>query len=274
VSDYIPKSRVTAESLRRSVARSIHVCAQAKVIDEQRAELENFAYALAHDFKQPIRQIKIFSQMISDSVRSREGEDIENYLAFLTAAASRLGKLVDVMSQYTLLNETPELADVDLKRVLANVRDSLTPYLLERGASFITPARAPVVHGNETLLMQVLQNLVMNGLQYNQSPVPQVEVRFRREGSDHVIDLCDNGVGIAPEYLAEIFKPLVRLHAASEFPGTGLGLTLARKAAQVQNGAITCSSAPGAGSTFHVRVPAAKASGKSAAEPARAAGRA
>lgn len=274
VSDYIPKSRITAEAIRRSVNRSVHVCGQARVIDEQRAELENFAYALAHDFKQPIRQIKIFAQMVRDSVRSREGEDIEHHLAFLSAAASRLGKLVDVMSQYTLLNETPELTDVDLNTVLVNIRDSLAPYLAERGARFITPRRAPIVRGNETLLTQVVQNLVMNGLQYNRSPVPQVEARFRREGDDHVIDLRDNGVGIAPEYLADIFKPLVRLHGGSEFPGTGLGLTLARKAALAQHGSISCSSTPDVGSIFHVRLPAAKSSAKPAPNAARASRRA
>lgn len=274
VSDYIPKSRITAASIRRSVDRSIHVCAQARVIDDQRAELENFAYALAHDFKQPIRQIKIFAQMISDNVRNKSGEDIQRHLDFLGSAASRLGKLVDVMSQYTLLNEPPELTEVDLGKVLENVRASLTPYLIERGASFITPSRTPLLRGNETLLTQIIQNLVMNGLQYNRSPIPQVEVRVHRRASDYVIDVCDNGIGIAQEYLADIFKPLVRLHAATEFPGSGLGLTLARKAALVQNGVITCRSKPDHGSVFHVRLaaaaPSAQPSVKAAAVSRRA----
>jgi signal transduction histidine kinase len=69
----------------------------------------------------------------------------------------------------------------------------------------------------------------------------------------------DDGVGIAPEYLAEIFKPLVRLYTASESPGTGLGLTLARKAVLAQEGVIWCESTLGQGSVFHVRMPAAEA---------------
>ena len=255
ISDYIPKARITAESIRRTVDRAIHVCVQARLIDEQRAELENFAYALAHDFKQPIRQIRTFSQLISEEIRDGEVGGIQNHLTFLGDAAARLGKLVDVMSQYTLLNQPPELANVDLNKVLANVRSSITPYLNDHGAVLETPARAPVIRGNETLMTQVLQNLIMNGLTYNRSAIPRVEVTTRRRAGHHVIDIQDNGVGIEAEYLADIFKPLVRLHTAAEFPGSGLGLTLARKAAMAQNGSIWCESTPGDGSIFHIRLP-------------------
>jgi light-regulated signal transduction histidine kinase (bacteriophytochrome) len=259
LSDYIPKSRITTDSIQRSVGRSIHSCSQTRLIDEQRSELENFAYALAHDFKQPIRQITTFSQLISEELSGPDAAGIQQHLTFLGEAAGRLGKLVDVMSQYTLLNQPPELADVDLNRVVASVRSALGPYLADRGGAFVSALRAPVVRGNETLMTQVLQNLVFNGLQYNKSAAPCVELTTRRRGDHWVIELRDNGVGIEAQYLAEIFRPLVRLHNASEYPGSGLGLTLARKAVQAQNGAIWCESAPDHGSTFYVQLPAAEA---------------
>jgi light-regulated signal transduction histidine kinase (bacteriophytochrome) len=122
-------------------------------------------------------------------------------LSFLGEAASRLGRLVDVMSQYTLLNQPPELSDVDLNTVVANVRAALSPYLTERRAMLISLQRAPKVRGNETLMTQVLQNLVMNGLQYNQSPEPRVDLTAGREGAHWVIDVRDNGLGIEARYL-------------------------------------------------------------------------
>jgi signal transduction histidine kinase len=258
ISDYLPKSRITAESIRRTVERSIQVCGQARLIDEQRGELENFAYALAHDFKQPIRQIATFTQMISDEIHGGDIGEVHDHLVFLGDAARRLGKLVDVMSQYTLLNQPPELADVDLTRVLASVRASIAPYLAERGAEFVSPSHAPMIRGNDTLMTQVLQNLIMNGLQYNRSSVPRVELTARESAEHWTIEIRDNGVGIEAEYLAEIFKPLFRLHTASEYAGSGLGLTLARKAVLAQNGAVWCESPPGQGSVFHVRLPAAR----------------
>jgi signal transduction histidine kinase len=261
VSDYIAKSRVTTDSIRHIVGRSIHEGAQARVIDEQRNELENFAYALAHDFKQPIRQIITFSQMISEELGSVELGGVHKHLAFLGHAATRLDKLVDMMVQYTLLSQPPELSAVDLNSVLAAISASLEPLLAERGAELVTPRAAPSVQGNETLMIQVLQNLIVNGLRYNRSAVPRVELSARSDTESCVIEIRDNGIGIAAEYLAEIFKPLVRLHAASEYPGTGLGLTLARKAIFAQKGEIWCESTPGSGSVFLVRLPVASVRG-------------
>jgi hypothetical protein len=262
VSDYITKSRITAESIRQIVSRSIHAASQARVIEEQRSELENFAFALAHDFKQPIRQIITFSQMVADDLRGVESDRVRKHLSFLGHAATRLDKLVDVMLQYTLLNQPPELSDVDLNGVLASVKTSLGPLLAERGAELVTPRRGPMVRGNETLLIQVLQNLIVNGLHYNKSVVPRVEVSTRSEGESWVIQVSDNGIGIATKYLAEIFKPLLRLHTAKEYAGSGLGLTLARKAILAQKGEIWCESTPGNGAVFHVRLPAAEGRGE------------
>jgi len=256
VSDYIPKSRITVEALTRTVARSIHSCGQAKLIDEQRTELETFAYALAHDFKQPIRQISTFTQMISEELGAEQASGVDQHLTFLRDAARRLGKLVDVMSQYTLLNQPPKLAEVHLGKVLDDVRASLGPFLAERGGELaIAPTRARV-RGSEPLMTQVIQNLIVNGLTYNTSVKPRIEVTVD-QGIDHCyIAVEDNGIGIGEEYIADIFKPLVRLHTSSEYAGSGLGLTLARKAILAQGGQIWCKSTPGAGSVFHIRAAA------------------
>ena len=257
VSDYVVKSRLTTEAVRRIVDRAIHAATQARLIDQQHEELETFAYALAHDFKQPIRQIITFSQMISDELNAVQSAGVQKHLGFLSHAATRLDNLVDVMVQYTLLSQPPELSNVRLDHVMAAIEASLEPLLRERRGELATLDRKPRFRGNETLMIQVLQNLIVNGLRYNTSAVPRVEVAARREPEAWLISVADNGIGIEPEYLSEIFKPLVRLHGHKDYPGSGLGLTLARKAIQAQNGEIWCESAPGRGSVFHIRIPAA-----------------
>ncbi len=258
VSDYIPKSRITVESLQRIVSRAVQSCSLSRLIDEQREELENFAYALAHDFKQPIRQIITFAQLLSEDMGSDKVGEIRRHLDYLGNAATRLGKLVDVMSQYTLLSRPPALARVDLVSVLENVRTELASFIAERNGQLIIPSRAPTVRGNETLLSSVLQNLVINGLRYNASPTPRVECTAHLRSGACVLDIRDNGIGIEAAYIDEIFKPLKRLHNSSEYPGTGLGLTLARKAVLAQNGTIWCESTPGEGSLFHIQLPSAR----------------
>jgi len=254
VSDYLTKARLSTEAARRVVDRAIKSAAQQRLIDQQHEELETFAYALAHDFKQPIRQIMTFSQMISEELHQVEDAAVQKHLGFLIHAAGRLDNLVDVMVQYTLLTQPPELTDVRLDTVMDSIRSSLTPLLSELRAELMVRSAKTVVRGNETLMIQVLQNLIVNGLRYNRSPNPRVEVDVRNVGEDCVIDVRDNGIGIAPEFLAEIFKPLIRLHSHKEYPGSGLGLTMARKAIVAQKGEILCKSEPDQGSVFSVRL--------------------
>lgn len=258
VTDYLPKSRITADSLRRTVEHAMQVTGQARTIDEQRSELETFAYALAHDFKQPIRQIRTFSTLVGEAVRGGQTAGLDQHLEFLDNAARRLADLVDVMSEYTLLSKPPAIGAVDLNLVLTGVRASLGPYLEDRGGELVVD-RAPVVRGNETLTEQVLQNLIVNGLKYNKSRVPLVRITFEVDRQSCVIKVEDNGIGMETEYLEEIFKPLARLHSNKEYPGSGLGLTLARKAVQAQSGSIWCASEVGSGSQFFVKLPLAYA---------------
>jgi len=249
VSDYIPKSRVNQESMRRAISRAIHITTQARVIDEQRNELESFAYALAHDFKQPIRQIRTFTKLIMNDLKADENEEMRQHLVFLGEAARRLGDLVDVMAQYTLLSKVPEVGEIDLTKIVNDVRESLSTHIAEKRAELVI-GEVPKIRGNETLMTQVIQNLVVNALTYNKSRVPRVEISGEHQNGRGLIAVRDNGIGIEPQYLSEIFNPLKRLHASSEFPGSGLGLTLARKAMVQQGGKIWCTSEVGEGTTF------------------------
>ncbi|HVY87194.1 MAG TPA: ATP-binding protein [Caulobacterales bacterium] len=257
VTDYIPKSRINAESIQRTVERAMQNCAQTRIIEEQREELETFAYALAHDFKQPIRQIRTFSQFLSEELPPNEDQTVAKHLAYLDQAARRLSNLVDVMSHYTLLRQTPDIGPLRLDSVIAQVLEALSQLLGERDAEISVRGCAIAILGNETLVAQVLQNLIVNGLKYNKSAVPCIAIQGSADRQHCIIAVHDNGVGIAPQYLSEIFQPLVRLHTQSEYEGTGLGLTLARKALAVQNGQIWCESSVGVGSTFYVRLPLA-----------------
>lgn len=252
--DYIPKARLSWQSLHRVVENAIKVCDQARVIEQQRTELEQFTYALAHDFKQPVRQIQTFASLVSSAIRDGESETVGCHIDFLRHAARRLGDLVDVMSQYTLLGQTPQMRDVDLCAVVADILASLQPYLQERGGR-VTHGDLPVVWGNEVLIGQALQNLIVNGLKYNESPTPTVDISSEELSGQCVIRVCDNGIGIEQQYVDEIFKPLFRLHNNSEYSGTGLGLALARKALGAMKGSIACESQPDRGSTFVVKVP-------------------
>ena len=265
VTQYLPKTRVSPDSLRRTILHAMQIMQQTRLIAEQREELENFAFALAHDFKQPIRQIHTFSSLIEGALVTHADPEVELHLKFLREAAGRLGRLVDVMSQYALLGKAPELSPVDFGAVLDRVVFALQPYLAERGARVVVESAAPQLLGDETLMAQVLQNLIVNGVKYNTCAQPEVRISCEVGEEDCLVTVADNGIGIDAAHLEQIFKPLVRLHTNDAYEGSGLGLAMTRKAVTAQGGAIWCRSELGCGSRFFIRTPTLSAAAGSLA---------
>ena len=264
VTDYIPKSRLKAQSLRRTINNAIQITGQRRVIDEQRAELETFAHALAHDFKQPLRQITTFTQMISDELGDSKGQDVATHMAFVDTAARRLANLVDVMSDYTLLGRPVPITNLKLQDVVTDVSAALSCYIEERAGRIVSDV-GQNIRGNATLMAQVLQNLIVNGLKYNTSSCPTVWISAAYVDEGVEILVRDNGIGIERQYHEAVFAPLVRLHSEAAYAGTGLGLTMVRKALARQEGVITCSSEPGQGTEFCITLAAARAGRRRAA---------
>ncbi|MEO8724105.1 MAG: response regulator [Sphingobium sp.] len=241
VTDYIPKSRLNPDSVRRTIERAIQICAQRKLIDQQRAELENFAHALAHDFKQPLRQIMTFAKMIAAELEGRGNAGIRKHFSYLTKAATRLTALVDVMSEYTLLNRPVACEQIAVSKIVSEAKAALSGYIRERNGAVEWQTDGNF-HGNLTLMTNVLQNLIINGLKYNHSDCPTVLISAQYIGNICEISVKDNGIGIDEKYHQTIFSPLIRLHTNTEFEGSGLGLTLTRKALETQHGQISCRS--------------------------------
>lgn len=255
INDYRTKGELTQTRLFTAITAAIRTFQQLTLVDAQRYELENFAHALGHDFKQTTRQIKSYSDLIADAIKSNQPTDSLQMLDYLSNAARRLGALVDVLSQYTLLNRPPEITAIDLGDVLGEVCVALDPMIRERGAGVIVRVEGRCL-GNAVIVGQVLQILIANGLQYNDAKAPEIDVETEFSDGQCRISVNDNGVGIEAAYLEQIFEPRMRLRSAMELSGTGLGLTLSRRAIEALGGSIWCESAPGEGSTFHVSLPA------------------
>ena len=118
------------------------------------------------------------------------------------------------------------------------------------------PAGLPAIDSDRTLLAQILSNLIDNALTYHRSEVKlRVQVSCRDSGGDWIFCVADNGIGIAADQLERIFIVFQRLHSAQEYPGTGIGLALVKKAAQALGGSVWCESEVGKGSAFYVRLP-------------------
>ena len=228
-------------------------------LELQRAnqDLEQFAYSASHDLQEPLRTIRIYSQLLSmkhhDNLSGESGE----FLAYLMSAATRMEMLVRDLLVYTRIAIEPLPPEaVDADEVLAAVLPDLAAAIGESGA-VVTSGRLPAVRMHSTHLKQLLQNLIGNAIKYG-SPdrAPVVHVSAERDGEMWVFTVRDNGIGIEAEYKEQIFGLFVRLHGSARYSGTGVGLAICRRIVERYLGTIWVESEPGRGSSFRFSVPA------------------
>lgn len=225
---------------------------QAEELMRINSELQQFAYVASHDLREPLRTIKSFSQLFVRRYRGQLSSEADEYLMYISEGVTRMEDLIQDLLAYSRVAHGTESAreQVDLAMVLERVRRSLHATIEETGTQ-ITASALPVIHGHKTQLTQLLQNLIGNAIKYRSDAPPHIHVSAEPAESGWRISVSDNGAGIAPEYHESIFGLFKRLHSRN-VPGTGIGLALCRKIAELHGGSISVESKPGEGSTFHV----------------------
>jgi light-regulated signal transduction histidine kinase (bacteriophytochrome) len=126
---------------------------------------------------------------------------------------------------------------------------------IQETAARITCDDLPIVMGDHSQLIQLMQNLVGNALKYRGDKAPEVHVSAERKGNDWVFSVRDNGIGILPKYRERIFEVFQRLHSQRKYPGTGIGLAICRRVVNLHGGTIWVESEPGRGSIFYFTIP-------------------
>jgi PAS domain S-box-containing protein len=219
------------------------------------ADLEQFAYSAAHDLQEPLRMVATYSELLQKRFGGRLGPKCDEYIAFTVEGAVRMENLLKDLRIYTQLStaENENVAEVDANDILQRALLNLKVAIKESGAS-VTSTELPRVCIYEFQLQQVFQNLIGNAIRYRSSEPPSIHVTARREGSEWVFSIRDNGIGIDPKFREHIFGIFKRLHSASEYPGTGMGLAICKRIIERGGGRIWVESTPGRGSTFYFTV--------------------
>ena len=220
------------------------------------ADLEQFAFSATHDLQEPLRAIKIYSELLTKICGSTMQGEGQQYLGHLRSGASRMETLVRDLLSYTKVSkfEKPEVA-ADAAEALKLSLANLSNVVQEAGAD-ITSDPLPSVCMHSAHLQQLFQNLIGNAIKYR-SPDrrPLVHVSAERHGDAWVFAVSDNGIGIAPNYSETIFGLFKRLHTNDEYSGTGIGLAICRRIVDRYHGRIWVESELGEGSTFRFTFP-------------------
>jgi len=220
------------------------------------ADLEQFAYSASHDLQEPLRTIKIYSELVADHLSSYvEGEAAE-YLAFLRSAATRMEMLVRDLLAYTQVTRIETaVEEVDTDQALAEVIANLGGAITESGAA-VTFDKLPPLRVHRTHVRQLLQNLIGNAIKYrSEDRAPVVHIGAEREDGCWVFTVRDNGIGVPFEFKEQIFGLFSRLHNADRYDGTGIGLAICQRIVERYHGRIWVESRPGQGSEFRFMLP-------------------
>lgn len=248
-----PKSlnlfRAMAASGSQVRAELERVRGQAAALERSNASLEKFAFAVSHDLRDPINRIRgLISILLEDFPVEGEAREI---MERIIRAGDEAEAQVSALLEFYRVNRDLEIEECRLSEVLLAVLAIFPPFEVEVGA-------LPVVRADRRLMGLVLQNLLSNALKFVEpGRAARVTISGETRGGEHVIRVSDNGIGIEPEFLEEVFVIFKRLHGASEYPGTGLGLSLVQRIIEAHGGRVWAESEPGVGSVFCFTLPAA-----------------
>jgi PAS domain S-box-containing protein len=220
------------------------------------AELEEFAYAVSHDLKEPLRMVQVYTQMLLRRHVPDSDFRARDCAHFIQTGVQRMETLLSDLLAYskTIRSEDHPTASADLNASLAEALLILDEPIRTSNAA-LKPDWLPTVGGDENHFTEVFQNLISNSLKYRHPDrLPEIDIRAHRDGSDWIIRISDNGIGFDPQYAERIFGLFKRLHT-HEYPGTGLGLAICKRIVERHHGTISAEGALGTGSTFIIRLP-------------------
>lgn len=228
-------------------------------LEQSNEELEQFAYAASHDLQEPLRTVSSYLTLLERRYGEGLDDDALEFLAFAVDGADRMREMIQALLAYSRVDTQGQgFEPVEVTSVFEQVTRNLTRSIEEADATVSTPASAPTVMGDESQLVQLFQNLVENGLKYNDDS-PHVDISVSVDDEQVTVAVSDDGIGMEDSQTDEIFEVFQRLHTREEFEGTGVGLAICRKIVDRHGGTVSVNAAPGEGSTFDVTLPRGEA---------------
>jgi len=232
---------------------------QTRALRETVTELDSFAYTVAHDLRSPLRSIHNFGELLREEAAPKLGPVERGYLESIIRAGGRMDSLITDLLSYTRIHrQDVVLEKTDLEAVVSRVLEDLEAELSARNAEVTVSKPLPEVMGHGLLLTQALTNLISNAVKFvAPGTSPRVRISSQKERRRVRVWVEDNGIGIAPEHHPKLFQVFERIDPTEDYPGTGIGLAIVRRAAERMGGTVGVESAVGRGSRFWIDVPIA-----------------
>jgi PAS domain S-box-containing protein len=245
--------RLNAELEQRVAARTAELAARNR-------ELETFTYSVSHDLKAPLRGIDGYSRILLEEYAPRLDAEGQRFLGIIRRSTQHMSQLIEDLLAYARL-ERRELQPGPIAplRVLETLLAERNEEIALRRVNVELDMPAVLLNVDREGLAVVLRNLLDNALKFTRdTAAPYIRVGGTVAGGEYLLSVTDNGIGFDMKHHDRIFEIFQRLHRAEEYPGTGVGLAMVRRAIERMGGRVWADSRPGSGTTFHLALPLAQ----------------
>ncbi len=234
-------------------------------LTEANQELGQFAYVASHDLQEPLRTITSFTQLLASRYKGRLDEDADEFIGYIVASSRRMTDLINgLLALVRLRKSGQQTAPVPFEKLLEEAEISLQAAIRDNQAR-IEHSSLPALVVDKVQFSQVLQNLISNGIKYRREEQPLIRIDAKRDSSNWIFSIADNGRGFNQQFAERIFGLFQRLHGR-DVEGTGMGLSIAKKIVERHGGRIWAESVEGTGSTFYFSLPVSLEVSRQAAE--------
>ena len=218
-------------------------------------ELERFAYVASHDLQEPARTVASFCELLQRRCQGQLDDKALEWIDFAVDGARRMQRLIADLLEYSRAQtRTRSFEPTDCAAALNEALGNLRASIAEAQAE-VTQDALPSGTADASQLAQVFQNLIGNAIKFHGDRPARVHVSAERRAGEWVFSVRDDGVGIEPQHLDQIFEVFRRLHPQGKYPGTGIGLAICKRIVERHRGRIWVDSTPGRGSVFYFSLP-------------------
>lgn len=220
-------------------------------------ELETFAYSVAHDLKAPLRGIDGYSRILLEEYTGSLDSEGRRFLQTIQNSTDEMNQLIDDLLAYSRLERRELTTDrVELAPIVNSLVEEKRRETTERSIDFVIDVNGATALADSSGLAQSLRNYLDNAIKFTGKVAePRIEVGSKENAESCVLWVRDNGIGFDMKHHDQIFNIFQRLNVTRDYPGTGIGLAIVRKAMERMGGKAWAESKPGHGATFYLEIP-------------------
>ena len=220
-------------------------------LENSNNSLKQFAHVASHDLREPLRMINSYMTLLERSMTGNISTQQRDFLDFALDGAKRMDNLIIAMLQLAKVDANPRIEHIKLENIIEEIRLNLDVLLKEKNAMIVS-GNLPEIKADRTQMLQLFQNLIANGLKYNESKTPMVKLKCSITATGFEIAVTDNGIGIPQQSRQKVFDIFTRLSAADKYSGSGIGLSICKKIVDSMNGKISIDENPNGGTIFRI----------------------